>query len=88
MKDVAMAEVRVKVTHDCEKPSMVVGQEAIYRDTWWGKRIWTGTEPVYFEGEARWDCPVCHAEWEYSGITTRGMWWCIARSEKWETRTI
>jgi hypothetical protein len=87
-KDVVMAEIRVKVVHDCETPDMVVGQEAVFDKTWWGKKIQTDTISVYFTGEARWDCPVCHAEWSYFGIKFSGHWVCIARSEKWETREV
>lgn len=82
--------LKVKVIHDCQKPSMKVGtKEVEYRSRRWFKWYTTkGIQDIYETSQAVWTCE-CGAVWDYMGApdwqpTETGFWMNRSRPDTWK----
>lgn len=89
--------IKIQVFHDCDLPSMVIGEETVEGPrrlaTLFRKTL--VTRKLYETHSAIWTCPVCKSEWYWtppyrensgSGMGTyvvRGSWMVTDRNSKW-----
>lgn len=77
--------LKVKIKHDCQKPSMIVDSKEVEISSgrWWNKKKVATTVNIYEGRQAQWDCE-CGARWEWSPYGEGGFWMCLSRPEVWK----